>query len=78
MRNTTACRRHHAPQPAQGALLIPRRFIEIGNPGGLRFFEKLFDHRLAGAAELVDAALDGRCSQFEPQPAGEKLLDLCP
>ena len=40
--------------------------------------DALLDHGFAGQAEFVDAALDGRHSQFEVEPVAQKFLDLAP
>jgi hypothetical protein len=46
--------------------------------GGPNLLKQLLDDRLAGAAEFVDAAVDGPFAQLKPQPVLEKLRDLGP
>ena len=48
---------------------------DLGSP---HLRDQVLGHRLAGAAELVDAAVDGRHPQFQPQPAQQKFLHLQP
>ena len=46
--------------------------------GGSHILDEALDHGFAGQAEFVDAALDGRHSQFEVEPVAQKFLDLAP
>ncbi len=44
--------------------------------GGAYILDKLLDKGLAGQAEFVDAALDGRHSPLEIEPIDQEFLDL--
>ena len=46
--------------------------------GRAHVLDELLDHGLAGEAEFVDAALDGRGPQFQGEPVGQEFLDLAP
>ena len=71
-------RRHRHPHPAQDAPLIPGGLVEMDDIGRAHLLNELLDHGLAGQAEFVDAALDGRGSEFQAQPVGQEFLDLAP
>ena len=68
-------RRQHHPQPTAEDPLMPRRFIGVDDAGGPHLIEQVLDDRLAGDADLTQAAVDGSDRQRHPEPRDQELAD---
>lgn len=58
--------------------MVPWRLVEVDDRGTTDLRDQFLDHRLAGQAELADAAVDARGFQLQAEPVGQELLDLLP
>jgi hypothetical protein len=50
----------------------------MDHPGLAEVVEQILDHRLAGDADLADAAVEGADRQRHPEPSGQELADPGP
>src|SRR4051794_3752625 len=69
-------RRQHNPQPAQAAVLFPRRLIGMDHPGLAQVAQQILDDRLAGDANLPDAAVERADRERHAEPDGQELADF--
>jgi hypothetical protein len=67
------------PQPQQPATLFPTGHVGMDQLGfAYRTAHLTLDHRLNRTAGLMDALVDGRHPQVQPQPVVQEFLDACP
>ncbi len=64
------------PQPAESATLVPGRLVGMDQASGPHLFEQVFSDRLAGDADLADAAVYRTDRQRHAHPRQEKLVDF--
>ena len=69
-------RRQHDPQPAQAAVLFPRRLIGMDHPGLAQVAQQILDDRFAGDADFPDAAVERADRERHAEPDGQELTDL--
>src|SRR3954447_6792856 len=69
-------RGQHAPQPAQAAVLLPRRLVSMGHAGLAQIAEQILDDRLAGDTDLPDAAVERADRERHAEPDGQELADF--
>jgi hypothetical protein len=69
-------RGQHDPQPAQAAVLPPRRLVGMDHAGLAQVAEQILDDRLAGDANLPDAAVERADRQRHAEPDGQELADF--
>src|SRR3954447_5153115 len=69
-------RGQHDPQPAQAAVLLPRRLVSMGHAGLAQIAEQILDDRLAGDTDLPDAAVERADRERHAEPDGQELADF--